>query len=328
MNRWLLSILVCGLVGCGTDESGVPEVDAGVDVSEDVDASTDVYVDMPEEDVGNNTPGLEVIAANYCELTAEMFCGYYMRCGRMAVPDMATCLSVFDEQCNAVYEPHYRAFADAGMLELSASGIAQCASHLESVACEKQLQDLDGGCAQMWVGKVAVGGDCSPGIGSFVCGEESTCVLGLDFCGACEAAVGPGEVCGTNIARCDDGLSCVDNICVTRAGVGEFCSDAIPCRVGTGCVDGKCQGFTVVGLGDTCNASERCPYNSVCSGGVCVSSKAPGDSCAPQESCRSGYCDGVCKPLKAEGQTCTGGAQCISGICDQVCAPLVGACFE
>lgn len=329
---WLAALLAA----CGTDEATTPVADAGSDATTPVvdaggDAVSDAVTDAaPTLDAAPDMPQVEIIAANYCELTREMFCDYYLRCGRIHASDRTACLEIFDEQCNAVYEPHYQALADQGMLELSETGILACAEHLESVACEAQMFDLDGGCAGMWVGKVPAGGPCAPGIESFVCQPAATCVLGLDFCGTCEAAVRDGAACGPDVARCDDGYSCVANVCVKRGEVGDACSETAPCRIGAGCTDGVCTGFDVVTVGDACGQGSRCPYNSFCRQGVCVASKAIGDACTPADECRSGFCDqGTCQILRRDGDTCNTNPQCVSGVCNQgVCGRLPGACFE
>lgn len=334
MRSWWLVLLL--MAGCGTDEtstaadagvdSGTNGADVGTDSGDLADVAQDVLLDVSAD---SGEPALPVVAENYCELTADMFCDYYLRCGRIAAADKTECLTIFNEQCNTVYEPHYRAVAELGALELSESGMLACQAHLETVACEKQLFDLDGACVGMWVGKVPAGGPCAPGIESFVCQPSATCVLGLDLCGTCEAAVDVGEFCGDGV-RCNDGLACVEGLCVRRGEVGDVCDASRPCRVGTGCVEGVCSGFDVVEVGQACGQGARCPYASFCSEGVCVRSKAVGESCTPADECRSGFCDlGICQPFRADGAACNTGPQCISGVCDQgTCGALPGACFD
>lgn len=306
------------------DDGGTTRPDVGVDADADTDADRDADAEV------DAAPGLPVIAENYCELTADMFCDYYLRCGRMAVADKAECLTVFAEQCNNIYEPHYRAAADAGLLELSESGLSLCAEHLQTVACEKQMLDLDGDCEQMWVGKVSAGGECAPGIESLVCQPSTTCAITTSLCGTCEAAVGAEQACGTDVARCDDGFSCIEGVCVKRGEVGDACSQTMPCRIGASCVNDVCQGFTTVALGEACGQGARCPYNSFCRGGECVAQIALGEACAPNDSCRSGVCElGMCQALRAAGETCNSNPQCVSGRCNQgICGALPGACFE
>lgn len=268
----------------------------------------------------------ELAARGYCEITVGVFCDYYLRCGRMAEDDMAACRSTFLETCNAVYEPHYAALADGDRLALSRDGLAECAAHLRQVDCEDQIFDLDGGCASLWVGKVEAGGECAPGIESFVCDDASTCVLGLDLCGTCEPAVGIGDPCADN--RCKPPGTCVDDVCVAGALPGDACGDVQPCVSGAWCDDDVCVTYAYVGLGDPCDATHRCPYRSACVGSTCQQSALLGETCGPA-GCASGWCDaGVCALLGAEGDACTGGWQCLSGACDGTCVGLPGVCFS
>ncbi len=335
MFRFLVLGLVLVAFGCGTDDASVP-VDMGADVNVQMDVGVSDAAVLPDSgtdaqiDTAPDMPVLEVIASNYCELTAQMFCDYYLRCGRMAVPDNATCLSVFAETCEGVYEPHYAALAEAGSLTLSSTGMAACAAHLESVACEKQLFDLDGGCSEMWVGTVAPDGICAPGIESFVCEPTSTCVITTTGCGTCIAAGRDGAPCGGDLGRCDDGYGCVESACVKRGSFGDACSPTAPCGIGMGCIDDTCGGFTVVALGAACGQGLRCPYNSFCQDNVCVPQKGLGESCSPTDDCRSGYCEqGACVAFKPDGGVCNSGPQCVSGVCNQgICGNLPGRCFE
>ncbi|MCO4748096.1 MAG: hypothetical protein KC912_25100 [Proteobacteria bacterium] len=225
-------------------------------------------------------------ASEYCETTADMFCDYYMRCGRMAAASVEECRDVFLESCNGQYEPHYVALEAQGLLTLSESGIESCASHLASVECADQHYDLEGDCVDMWQGQAQEGEPCGLGIESFVCGDGTECTIGLDFCGTCTP---------------DDGE---------------------PPTAPT---------WTVVGVGDTCDASLRCPYRSECIGQVCVQTPLLGESCDSSLPCATGFCgDGTCVALVEAGATCDTGAACISGVCGEngACAELPGVCFE
>ncbi len=176
----------------------------------------------------------------------------------MAVPDEATCQSVFVEVCNAKYEATYVLLADLGLLALSADGLTTCAGHLATAACEDQVFDLDGPCAAVWQGLQPDGGACGPGIESFVCGEASHCVLGLDLCGTCEAGaptfpksgdawVGPGETCDAD-HKCQYKSVCADGVCRETALLGEPCGGGGESGSGSGasCASGVCEDGTCV----------------------------------------------------------------------------------
>lgn len=308
------------LLACG---GGDPSPDAP-DTDEQTDTDDDTDTD---EGPSATDTGPPPTAREYCATTADAFCGYYVRCGRMAVNGVAECQEAFLEACSAVYQPHYIALEDAGLLELSVDGVDACAAHLETVQCDQQIFDLDGGCADVWRGLAPAGSPCGPGIDSFVCDDASTCVLDLSFCGTCEATVPVGASCED--ARCEATASCVSGTCVARALPGEACGADQPCVLGASCSGGICAAPTIVGVGDACGASHRCPYKSACIGGQCVEAGLQGEVCGAQQPCASGWCDdGVCAPFREAGDPCDAGGECVSGVCDGVCADLPGACLD
>jgi hypothetical protein len=266
----------------------------------------------------------------YCERSRELFCGFYVRCGRMAAADVAECLEAFDEACNARYEPFYADLAARGALSLSKDGLARCATHLETVACDQQISDLDG-CADVWLGHVPTGGRCGPGLESFVCGEADVCVLGLNFCGTCFASAGLGAPCD-DTTRCADGAACVSGTCVARPRPGEACGEpgALPCVVGSDCEGGRCSAPAPRQPGESCSRDGDCVYRAACRGGVCVKGGLLGDPCSDVIACASGWCDGgTCAPLLPAGAACTGAAACTSRVCTEGrCAPIGWNCLD
>jgi hypothetical protein len=270
-------------------------------------------------------------ADSYCERIAGFFCPYYLRCGRMAVDSVEACQAVFAEACEGRYEPRYVGLADEGLLTLSEEGLAACEAHLEDVACAEQIRDLDGPCAGMWVGSVPPGGACGFDVESFICAPGSTCILSLDLCGTCEPAAGTGEACGGPAGiRCLPTDECVDDVCERRPLPGEGCDpDGVRCVLGASCQDGRCIPPLVVGVGDACDASHRCPYHAFCIGGVCTLAASLGQSCTTGVvECDSGWCDdGTCAPLKEDGQPCSLATECRGGRCvDSSCAGLPSEC--
>lgn len=306
-----------------TADTSTAEISDDIADTSTVETSSDVEVDTA--DTADND---DVGAANYCERSVEMFCAYYLRCGRMVANNMAECRRVFLETCNARYEPLYVDLEFRGDLYLSKTGLEKCATHLESVACERQVFDLDG-CPDVWVGQHQAGQACGPGLESFVCAEDTVCVLGLNFCGTCKPKVAVG--CDLE-KRCDESEQCVDGVCVARPMGGEVCSEAgPPCVVGTGCVDGVCRGPEIVGEGEACGGTKRCPYRSQCAGGVCVRTELVGESCSGDVGCASGFCAGnECRPLEAQGGSCANSSQCVSGRCRPggggYCDPITWSC--
>lgn len=333
MNRLTTSLavalLLCG-AACGTDKPDGETPDVGVTTPDDVSGSTpdtstlqDVSKPSPDATTAPDTgapdidepdvPQGPLDPTEYCETSVEMFCDYYLRCGRIAATDMEDCRTNFLQTCNAGFEPHYVVYAERGELELSREGLAQCATHLETVECDRQVNDLDGGCAGVWLGQVEAGGACGIGIASFVCEQGTTCVVDTTFCGECVAAGDVGEACVDD--RCVATARCVEGMCVARGLPGDSCDDDTPCAVGIGCTGGICQPRTYVGVGDACNAAARCPYQTTCRGGVCVQDALLGGDCSAA-SCGSGWCDGsVCREFIPVGEGCSEGFQCMSMQC-------------
>ncbi len=242
---------------------------------------------------------------------------------------MEACRTKFAEACNGIYEPHYVSLVEAGLLALSAEGISECAQHLASVECSRQVNDLDGPCAGVWVGQAEVGASCGLGIETFVCGEGSECVLGLDFCGTCEPVVALGGECGAD-ARCAATSRCEEGECVLRGLPGDDCTDRSECNVGLSCPDGICRGREIVAVGDSCDQERRCPYASVCAGGICEEQQLLSEPCASPGWCASGWCDssGRCAPLKPEGQPCDINTECIGSCSGGFCVGPPSACIQ
>ena len=326
---WLIPLFIL-VVGCGTDDAPADTPDVGVDLALDTRPQPDLGQDMPivadlGPDLADMGQTLPTTASNYCELTVDMFCDYYLRCGRMAESTIEACRATFLETCNSVYEPIYTAYETAGQLALSESGIATCRAHLQTVECQKQTLDLDGACSGMWQGQQPAQAACNIGIGSFVCAEGTTCRIGIDLCGTCEPAGAAGAACDAD-NRCLPTHECVNATCVARALPGESCEN-VSCVVGISCENNVCVGRNIVALGEACDGARRCPYKSDCIGGVCVEAGLQGEACT-DNGCASGFCDGtVCQPLRDEFAGCTQNFQCLSGRCNgQFCEAIVSEC--
>jgi hypothetical protein len=146
----VLTLLFLTFIGCPTT---TPDVDGGDLFS---DAGADGGPDGEAGDGGTGDGGTGVIpAADYCATIVDFFCPFYVRCGRMAVDTVDECRAQFLEGCEGRYGPRYAGLEEAGLLTLSKSGVEACEAHLDAVACEDQLRDLDGPCGTMWQGTVA-----------------------------------------------------------------------------------------------------------------------------------------------------------------------------
>lgn len=312
-------------------DSGAAEDDAAVSDTAPAD-SPDAVRDAAPPDVTppDAAPPDELMATEYCERAVDVFCPYYVRCGRMAVADEAECRAVFVESCNAKYEPTYAAHARAGELVLSRAGLDACRAHLDAVDCAAHNFDLDGPCGAIWPGQVAASGTCGPGIGSFVCGAGTDCRLSVEtFCGTCEPVAAIGEPCGDE-ARCHSSGECRDGACAARPTAGQPCADDGPrCATGTSCQNGTCTMRPWAGPGEACGQAARCRYKSDCIGGVCVEGALLGAACGAEQPCATGWCDGgSCALPKVAGSACGAHAECVSGGCvDGLCIDDRGPCF-
>jgi hypothetical protein len=270
-------------------------------------------------------------AAGYCEATADFFCDYYLRCGRIVAATKEECRATFLETCNARYEQRYVDLEAAGLLSISAAGVDACRSHLATVACERQITDLMGPCGAMWVGTQPAGSACGLDVESFTCAPGTACVVGLDLCGTCESASAEGGPCGGGVT-CAGDFACLNAKCVARRQVGEACSASEPCVVGAGCTGAVCVAPLVVGEGEACDATHRCRYRSACQGGLCVRAALLGEDCAAR-TCASGRCvtEGaakLCRALLDPGAACTTASECRSASCVKgTCHPLPDACI-
>ena len=152
-----------------------------------------------------------------------------------------------------------------------------------------------------------IGSKCTSGRCSVItCRDEQDCPNGF-FCNI-EGTTGihlcEPDVCQNN-THCQQGESCVNNVCVT---VGHICSTDRDCRAGTlRCLSGRCQ---------------QCQQNSDCPSGSCVITTRAGISvpiglCVTGSSESCPLCrDGSCADHRRDvGEYCQGNEDCISGLC-------------
>jgi hypothetical protein len=110
----------------------------------------------------------------------------------------------------------------------------------------------------------------------------------------------------------------------TGAGVGEACSDAVPCRSGLGCVDGVCEPAHTSKLGDPCVIGAECELGLLCLGSVCTAAGDGelGDPCEKDGDCGSGLrclAHGLSLECGPEGTgdvgaACATNADCYAGL--------------
>jgi hypothetical protein len=142
--------------------------------------------------------------------------------------------------------------------------------------------------------------------------------------------------------NCQEGLACIDNICVEaltlpvpEGGICEYEWETLPCASGTWCT------WDQVGQQRTCQplpqAGDPCPDGGytcgpaandlVCEASVCTAAPGEGESCEAYLLCSAGlYCDGgkdfTCQPRQELGDGCGGDpvcpvdASCINNLCE------------
>jgi len=275
-------------------------------------------------------------ATSYCEELVDVFCPFYVRCGRMNVADVEACRAAFPASCEAKFEPRFVPLAERGLLSLSRAGLQGCAAHLQDVACDEHFFELQGPCAGVWQGHVPAGGACGLDVETFVCAPGTACTLDLSFCGTCETVMPAGARCRDGSADVDGacgpgGVCGDDDVCVARPRTNEACDpDGVPCVLPARCGDdGVCREPAVVGVGEACDVSRRCPYFAACASGTCVALEGIGAACVDDSDCEASFCaGGTCVALLPADAPCTRAAQCGSGRCDDdgACADFAPRC--
>ncbi|MCR9161403.1 MAG: hypothetical protein ACE37F_29515 [Nannocystaceae bacterium] len=342
----LLSSLACTAAPAGPSDSGTTRSVGSSGVVESTTSTTSgessgaevsagttgmAAPDVPGEDADTSTGGETVpTASDYCESIVDSFCAFYLRCGRMDVESADACRDPFLESCNAVFEPQYVGLEDAGLLSLSADGLAGCEAHLAEVACEAQVFELTGPCGGIWEGTQAAGKGCGLDVEYYVCDSSASCTIGLDFCGTCETVLAPGEDCSVRGTTCGAEGFCDEGICRARVPNGGSCTPDDRCMAGSACVEEICEGPTFVARGDACDATRRCPYLTACIGGVCSPTARLGEACDANTPCEAGTCEaGICTAPRDDGDACESSGGCSSGLCAQgSCAPRPSACIS
>jgi hypothetical protein len=321
----VLGLMMAASVHCGDDDGG------GAGSGSTSSAAAGGQTSSSSAGSGGAGGATALRAEDYCETIVDFFCDFYLRCGRMNVATVDECRPRFLDSCNGRFESRYVDLEGAGLLSLDADGVAACEAHLDSVACEQQIYELDGPCAGIWRGHQPAGQSCAFDVEVFVCDPTSECVLGLDLCGECRALVPLGGDCSAAPSSCGKAAFCDNGSCRARTKNGEACGANDRCMTGSGCVGGVCTGPSFVGLGDSCDNDRRCPYLTACIGGVCSATAALGDACSSSVECESDLCGtgGTCESQRANGQPCADNGECQSGLCEAgACRALPSDCIS
>lgn len=132
------------------------------------------------------------------------------------------------------------------------------------------------------------------GVGASCDVATTPCATGLRCdAGTCRLPGFTGATCSAN-TDCVDGFACVDARCAPRPILGQACTPAAPCLIGT-CRSGTCQHSTA---GFTCSRTSLLDpvpgcRDAYCEGGLCHTYLDLGDACE--------YGEDTCGPMGACG---------------------------
>jgi hypothetical protein len=231
-------------------------------------------------------------------------------------PDAAqACLDAYANlSCDETMQPADALDACDGVYTGAIPNGGGCAfsGECESRVCTKP------GCSEACCQGTCVAARVLPGVG-----EECTSVCTDDaYCGAdslCHALLPEGAACD-QLSVCDRNLHCAgitsggSGTCTALPHEGEPCDSACA-EVSSQCVQGMCVRFAL--LGESCDAALRCSSFYACgSDGVCTHQPSLGERCT--ELCSGdAFCSGgTCVSRRAPGQECVFASDCKTFVCD------------
>jgi len=238
----------------------------------------------------------------------------------------------FDIYERALDEPTI-SFDVERMVECQEAGrdaIAQWESGVADV-----IDDTANLCQGLVTGTATAGADCFV---DWMCADGLSCeFVSADNAFRCLPPASVGESChssSTHPRSCEEGLDCVDDICLTQPTEGEACGNTVD----VDCADGlRCNVDSSVCEDDPSDCAEPCSVDEACVDNACVALPASGDACTQELGCAAcSVCrpdDGgnlLCQPPGALGASCSFDAHCVKdAYCsdDGVCTALgaVGA---
>ena len=228
---------------------------------------------------------------------------------------------------------------------ISARLFRDCLDEIAACGFEPPNTDPASACVRMFVGTRVENEACAV---DEECLGSATCLREADNdCGLCRPLIPVGGSCVAE--RCDDAGTCRDGVCAARVGVGASCTGWTDCRrplscklnggsdgtchappphfyvagdacvehcagqsTGLACVDGACEPYVIVGVGDECIPSGNTNPSAL----HCVDSIFGGDNmCVVADGSTRGLC--MTKPSSGTclDQQCARGARCVEGAC-------------
>lgn len=280
----------------------------------------------------------QVPMEEFCQREAQSECESLQRCGLKSAAIDCAKAELFDD-CLWPYRPAL----EAGVMRYDGVAAAACLSAISEHKCEDGLLVFvrrgDEACQAVVVGQATEGQPCG------VCAAGLQCNATALSCGVCvktpvtsSALPGESEPCLSPIGDgpgCRPGFFCRSQPssqarCVRQPGLGEACTDEVPCNLGSNCVEGVC--VALAKAGEPC-APRGCEAGLYCdASGACAVPGPSGSACSSDEACALFNCvDGVCRGAPREGQPCPEGGFCSNTLAchDGVCVarvPVGGAC--
>jgi hypothetical protein len=288
--------------------------------STDGDSAANVALeDLPKE-----------LASVTCEVVDQCFAGAYSVISGGEDCNTSITRSIEDGEFGLVQRA-----VDAGEVTYDPSAVSGCLDAVRSAGCAIFTQRLGELCADVLVGAVASGGDCTI---SVQCQSGLFCKTDAACPGTCTALLAAGQACEDD-DQCQSGLLCSGDTgrCIVPAKKGQACGGGTepPCPPDLVCqgdddtTPGTCRAFAdvfVKGEGSSCDimGTDLCSLGLSCAVvGVnadnsldmqCAQPASSGGAChlAIPEHCPSGeFCelqpqsvDGTCRPTPTDGQPC------------------------
>lgn len=257
-------------------------------------------------------------AQSACHEFAESYCNKFASC--LPTNEMGYYFGGTDS-CPALMENICLSGLLAPGTSKTINAVKQCATALQSVACDKHMYDAML-LYSVYGGSIEGVDGCTFGPGTAddgaACVESSQCKSQLcrissgSACGACASRAPVGQAC-TQDMDCQVGLRCANKTCVVPVGEGQTCDFyRIACQPGTTCVNAsgssKCR--APGGTGAPCFSMWDCSGELRCVSSKCAEPIQENGRCRASGECKTGLTcvSETCQlyVLSTGGQSCAG----------------------
>jgi hypothetical protein len=315
----------------------------------------------------------------------DALCGWEAKCGSIGKSEESSCKSNGDEYvdkylfANSSYD--IDAAIKAGRISIDSSNANKCLDSYRNLSCTGFVSSTQASaCRDVYQGHVKAGDACQNTIecatgfcqasasgscaGTCVayaaagaaCPNFDECDPKVDYCSTptgtttatCQARGAAGATCASfSSTQCQDGLSCVNQVCAAAGQVGTACTYG-------GCADGLYCPYVVsggavctarVGAGQACSDPQACPDGQVCAGfgstamaGKCTNVLDVSAVCDPNASacptdapCDTGTKKCTLRSTGTVGAACSATSTCSTGDLltpPLYCDPATGKCAE